>query len=393
MLPSSFSSGSQRDTISLIQALVSCRSITPNPGNSYALLEAILRPLGFSCTQVRFGDVTNFYARLGQTEPHLCFAGHVDVVPPGDEAAWTYDPFGGTIADESIWGRGVADMLGGIACFVSATQRLLKTAPSPFGSLSFLLTSDEEGPATHGLQKMVPWLQDRGEIPGCFLVGEPTGPVGELIKIGRRGSLTGTLQCYGTQGHIAYPEKADNPIPRLVRCVQELIQVPLDWAPCPDFPPSHLEITSIDVGNSVTNVIPATASARFGVRFNPLHTGARLQDTLQTLCDLHAGPHTLDLTIHGEPFLTQDTPWIETVIGAMKSVTGKVPRKDTGGGTSDGRFLIQLAPVIECGLPNTTIHQIDEHVSLKDLALLESLYEALLKEIYSSKNLKKKILS
>lgn len=360
--------------------LIRCPSITPEEGGALLLIQQLLKERGFSTEIVVFEEVTNLYARLGKAGPHLCFAGHTDVVPVGDRAGWMVDPFGGVIQDGKLWGRGAADMKGAIACFITAVDHFLKSASLVEGSISLLLTSDEEGPAVHGIQKMISWLKERGEVPDLCLIGEPTGPheVGKMLKIGRRGSITGRLTCMGKQGHIAYPHLADNPIPRLLRCLEALTTFSLDEG-TQYFEPSRLEITSVDVGNPVTNIIPHQASARFGIRLNTTHKSADLCTWVRTVCDTLGGKHTLELTSHGEAFLTTDAEKIALISQAVEEVMGQAPELSTTGGTTDGRFLIHLCPVVECGLPEDTIHQVNEHVSLNDLMLLERIYGQILK--------------
>lgn len=367
----------------LAASLIRCPSVTPQEGGALQLIQGFLEARGFSTTCVVFEDVTNLFARYGTGGPHLCFAGHTDVVPAGDLEGWRVDPFGGIVQEGKLWGRGAADMKGAIACFMTAVDQFLKKTPRFTGSISFLLTSDEEGLAVHGTQKMVSWLRERNEIPDMCLIGEPTGPyeVGKMIKVGRRGSITGRLTCLGQQGHIAYPHLADNPIPRLLRCLQALTATPLDEG-TPHFEPSRLEITSIDVGNPVTNIIPHQATARFGLRLNTVHKATDLCSWLRQTCTTEGGYHTLDLTVHGEAFLTTHLEKIALVSQAVEAVTGQKPEESTTGGTTDGRFLIHLCPVVECGLPEETIHQVNEHVSLKDLTLLEKIYGEVLRRFF-----------
>lgn len=371
--------------LDLAADLIRCPSVTPTEGGALLLIQAFLAKRGFSTDVVVFEDVTNLYARYGKTGPHLCFAGHTDVVPVGSLESWSVDPFGGLLQEDKLWGRGAADMKGAIACFMVAVDHFLTHRSLTQGSISFLLTSDEEGPALNGVQRMLPWLQARGEIPDLCLIGEPTGPqeVGKMIKIGRRGSITGRLICIGKQGHIAYPYLADNPIPRLLSCLQALTAAPLDQGSAA-FEPSRLEITSIDVGNPVTNIIPAQAAARFGIRLNTAHKAADLCAWVRQVCAEKGGSHTLDLTVHGEAFLTTDGEKISLISQAVEDVMGQKPEWSTAGGTTDGRFLIHLCPVVECGLPEATIHQVDEHVSFQDLFLLEKIYGQILRLFFKS---------
>lgn len=363
-------------TLDLARQLVRCPSLTPQEAGTFDIVESVLRPLGFHTQRLQINNVCNFYGRRGTRPPHLCFVGHVDVVPPGHQEGWCVNPFEGIIQDNKFWGRGVADMKGAIACFLSALEQ--NNIPQE-GSISLLLTSDEEGPALDGIRQMVPWIQKNHEIPDLYLVGEPTGEgVGNEIKIGRRGSITGALVCKGKQGHIAYPHLAKNPIPPLLLCLQELCLTPLDKGD-DLFEPSHLEITSIDVGNTVSNIIPHEAKALFGLRFNTQHTAHNLCQWIEKTCRQHAKEHTLSLQNNGEAYLTRHPFFIETIQKALHHVTGKTPRLSTSGGTTDGRFLSVLGPVIECGLPEDTIHQVNEHVLVDDLLLLTSAYQNILR--------------
>ncbi len=365
--------------ISIAQALIQRLSVTPQEAGTLDFIEGLLKPRGFQTTRHLFGDVDNLFARLGACGPHLCFVGHVDVVPVGDEASWSVPPFAGVIQDQHLWGRGAADMKGAIACFLAAVTAFLDQTASFQGSISLLLTSDEEGPAVDGIQRLIPWLRENQHIPDLFLIGEPTGlgRVGKEMKIGRRGSLTGCLAYHGKQGHIAYPHLADNPIPRLLACLQDLLALPLDKG-TPFFEPSRLEVTSIDVGNPVTNIIPAQAQARFGIRFNTEQRPELLSQKIEEICKRHGENYTLELTNHGCAFLTQDEKPIAWVSQAVEQVVGAKPALSTSGGTSDGRFLTTLAPVIELGLPEDTIHQVDERVALKDLEVLTQIYHHVL---------------
>ncbi|MGL5719819.1 MAG: succinyl-diaminopimelate desuccinylase [Alphaproteobacteria bacterium] len=365
--------------ISIAQALIQRPSVTPQEAGTLDFIEDLLKPRGFQTTRHLFGDVDNLFARVGACGPHLCFVGHVDVVPVGDEASWSVPPFAGVIQDQHLWGRGAADMKGAIACFLAAVTGFLEQTKAFEGSISLLLTSDEEGPAVDGIQRLIPWLQENQHIPDLFLIGEPTGlgHVGTEMKIGRRGSLTGGVAYHGKQGHIAYPHLADNPIPRLLACLQDLLALPLDKGTA-FFEPSRLEVTSIDVDNPVTNIIPAQAQARFGIRFNTEQRPELLSQKIEEICKRHGESYTLELTNHGCAFLTQAEKPIAWVSQAVEQVIGKKPALSTSGGTSDGRFLTILAPVIELGLPEDTIHQVDERVALKDLEVLTQIYHHVL---------------
>ena len=370
----------EKNVVELASDLIRYPSITPHEAGCLTDLHALLAKEGFSSHLVVFEDTTNLYTRFGQEGPHLCFAGHVDVVPPGPESLWMFPPFEPTCHEGKMYGRGIADMKGAIACFLSAAASFIKL---PFrGSLSLLLTSDEEGIGINGIPKMIPWLKERHEIPDVILIGEPTGrEVGKDMQIGRRGSVTGHVRFKGTQGHIAYPHLADNPLPRLISCVQKLIELPLDQGD-QFFEASRLEITSIDTGNPTVNIIPGAAEVRFGIRFNPHQNAIELSEKVEQICESVGGPHELVLRHSGDPFLTQNTSWINCVHRALKEVTHSDPHHTTQGGTTDGRFLCHIAPVLEVGLPETTIHQVNEHVAVEDLKTLAQLYKAILKSYF-----------
>jgi succinyl-diaminopimelate desuccinylase len=367
----------QADPVSLAQALIRCPSVTPADGNAQATLADALRDLGFAVHRLRFAGIENLFARLGETSPHICFAGHTDVVPPGPH--WHTDPFGAELADGQLYGRGACDMKGAIAAFVAAIPAAL---PLTQGSISLLITGDEEGQATDGTVRVLEWMAQNNQIPDMCLVGEPTNPItlGEVIKIGRRGSLNATLTVHGTQGHVAYPRRADNPVHRLLTALSALTAAPLDagtgW-----FEPSGLQITSVDVGNPATNVIPAEAIARLNIRFNDRHTGASLTTWLQETIAPHAPRFDLDVAVSGEAFLTEPGPFTQLLSEAIKQVTGITPRLDTGGGTSDARFIARYCPVAEFGLVGATMHKADESVSLADLRSLTQIYAGILHSV------------
>jgi len=371
------------DPVSLAQALIRCASVTPADAGAQSVLRAVLEPLGFACTDLPFGEgearIENLYARIGSGAPHFCFAGHTDVVPPGN-APWADDPFAATIRDGRLFGRGACDMKGAIACFAAAAARhLAARGGRPAGSVSLLITGDEEGPAVNGTMRMLDWLAARGEIPDFCLVGEPTNVerLGDMVKIGRRGSMNGTITVHGTQGHVAYPHLADNPVLRLVRMLEALTAEPLDqgtnW-----FQPSSLQPTTFDVGNPATNVIPARAAARFNIRFNDRHTGESLTRWVRERLDAAGGRYTLDVEVSGEAFLTRPGADVERLSAAIEAVTGIKPRLDTGGGTSDARFIARHCPVAEFGLVGRTMHKADENVPVADLLALTEIYAAVL---------------
>jgi succinyl-diaminopimelate desuccinylase len=371
------------DPVALAQALIRCPSITPVDHGALGVVEHALGELGFVCHRLRFEEdgtapVENLYARLGEGSPHLCFAGHTDVVPPGDVASWQVDPFAGKVRGDVLYGRGAVDMKGAIACFMAATARVLD-AQRPAGSISFLITGDEEGPAINGTRKVLAWLTKRGEAPDACLVGEPTNAqrLGDTIKIGRRGSLTGRLTVRGIQGHAAYPERADNPIPRLLAMLQALSSEQLDGG-SEHFEPSRLVITSVDVGNAASNVIPAEARAVFNVRFNDRHTTRTLETTLRARLDATGGDYRLETSNGAEAFVTTPGAFTDLLEALIERDLGVLPELSTSGGTSDARFIKDVCPVVEFGLVGATIHQVDERVPVADLEALTRFYQALL---------------
>ena len=358
-------------TLDHAKALIACASVTPDEAGCYAYLETVLQDMGFVTQRCDFGSVKNLYATRGNQGPHCMFAGHVDVVPAGAESAWSVPPFQPSIQDNHLWGRGAVDMKGAIAAFLGAME------PTPCNrTISVLLTSDEEGTAQDGTRKLVPWMKENNICPDVVILGEPTGTkVGEEIKIGRRGSVTATLEIQGSQGHIAYPENFQDPLHPLLRCLHQLTEHTLDEGN-EYFQPSRLQVTSLDVGNLVTNITAHRAKAMWGVRFNPLHTCQSLMAWMHKVCAETLGhlPYTLDMQPHGPAYLTQDHRWIERIVQSVKEGCASIPKLSTTGGATDGRFLIDCAPVIECGLPETTMHQGNERVHLDDLRRLENIY-------------------
>ncbi len=364
------------DPLPLAQALIRCNSVTPADGGAQDVLAAALEPMGFTVWRLPFGTTPNLFARRGEAGPHLCFAGHTDVVPAG-AGAWSADPFGGEVRDGVLLGRGACDMKGAIAAFVAAV------ADSPRGqrSISLLITGDEEGPATDGTVRVLDWMEQHGHVPDLCLVGEPTNPakLGEVIKIGRRGSLNAAITVHGTQGHAAYPHKADNPVHRLLRALSALTAAPRD-AGTAWFEPTTLQVTSVDVGNTATNVIPAAASARLNMRFNDLHTGRGLEAWLRATIGQHADRFDLAVDVSGESFLTEPGPMVDRLRAAIGRACGTEPRLDTGGGTSDARFIARHCPVAEFGLVGATMHQVDERVPVAELRALAGAYREVLAE-------------
>ncbi len=372
--------------IQLTEALIRCESVTPNEGGALQLVHDVLKPAGFTCHRMTFSeagtaDVENLYARLGTTAPNLCFAGHTDVVPPGEVAAWTSPPFEPTIRNGKLYGRGAVDMKGGVAAFIAAAMRQQRAEGGALsGSISLLITGDEEGDAINGTAKVLDWLKDRNETLDACVVGEPSNPntLGDEIKIGRRGSLTCTLTVAGRQGHAAYPAKADNPVPKLVHILNRLAGERIDDGTA-DFQRSNLEITVLDGPNTASNVIPGSATATFNIRYNDLWDRETMSNWVRLQCEAacHGRDVSYDLSFAGtgEVFLTKPGPLVDTMVSAVSEVTGKTPALTTSGGTSDARFIKDLCPVIEFGLVNQTIHMVDEHTDLNDLEQLTKVYQ------------------
>ncbi len=371
----------------LAAELIRRPSVTPKDEGALGVVAAALAGLGFVCHPLAFGDgegrVENLYARFGDGRPNLCFAGHTDVVPTGPIEAWSMPPFAGSCRDGMLYGRGAVDMKGAIAAFICAAERFLGERGAGFaGSISLLITGDEEGAAENGTQKVLDWLGRRGEALDACIVGEPTSAaaLGDMVKIGRRGSLTGRLRVRGVQGHTAYPHLADNAAHRLVRMLHSLATAELDRG-SPHFQPSSLQIATIDVGNPAANVIPGEARAVFNVRFNDRWTGDSLQRWLGARLDGIGGDYTLDVTVSGEAFRVSSAAVGDPLAAAIRKVTGRTPEISTTGGTSDARFIQASCPLAEFGLVGVTMHQADERVDLADLARLTEIYRNFL-EIY-----------
>ncbi|MGE4278599.1 MAG: succinyl-diaminopimelate desuccinylase [Magnetospirillum sp.] len=373
-----------KDPVGLAAELIQCASVTPDDAGARDLLAGWLRQLGFECHDVDSATggplIRNLYARRGQDGVNFCFAGHTDVVPVGS-SSWSVDPFGGQVLNERLYGRGAADMKGAIACFVAAVARFLDKGEAA-GSISLLITGDEEGPAVDGTVKVLDWLVARGEKLDACIVGEPTNPnrLGEMMKIGRRGSLNGKLTVFGTQGHAAYPHLADNPIPRLLAMLNALNAEPLDHG-SPHFQASTLTFTTVDVGNPATNVIPAQAKAGFNIRFNDLHSGASLEKWIRHTLDVLGGDYELTIEVSGESFLTQPGALSKAVADCAQAVTGLRPEESTTGGTSDARFIKNHCPVLEFGLVSQTMHKVDENVLVADLESLAQIYQGVLERL------------
>jgi succinyl-diaminopimelate desuccinylase len=385
-----------------LAALIRCPSVTPAEGGALDAMEAMLTPLGFAVERPVFSDsgtpdVENLYARRSGNGPHLMFAGHTDVVPPGDAASWTHPPFAADIADGQMYGRGAVDMKGGIACFAAAVARHVERYGGLKGSVSFLITGDEEGPAVNGTVKLLEWAAAKGESWDAAIVGEPTNPerLGDAIKVGRRGSLSGAVTVNGTQGHSAYPHLADNPVRGLLQLADALLVPDFDQG-TENFQPTNLEITSVDVGNPAANVIPARATLAFNVRFNDTWTVETLQAEIRGRLDRAAAdstyrkgrrePVAFELAWRENPghvFLTRDERLIETLGHAVHAVTGRTPELSTSGGTSDARYVKDYCPVVEFGLVGRTMHMIDERVALSDLETLTRIYGRFLEEWFA----------
>ena len=371
----------------LLQALIRCPSVTPVDAGAQVLLAAELTKLGFECHHLPFGEgeeeTPNLFARLGTQGPHLCFAGHTDVVPPGDENAWTFGPFNPEIKDGVMYGRGASDMKGGVAAFVAGVAAYLENN-QPKGSISLLITGDEEGRALHGTVKVLEWMKAHGHVPDVAIVGEPTNPatLGQEIKIGRRGSLRGFLSVTGKQGHVAYPHLAENPLPALVKLLDALADYEFD-AGNTFFPPTNLEITTIDVGNAASNIIPAQGKAAFNIRFNDHWSRESLIAKVTEILDSVSEAYEITFEGEAESFLTQPGDWSDIVRGAVQDVTGKTAEFTTNGGTSDARFVVQYCPVVEFGGINATIHQVDENIRIDDLEKLTKIYTRVLERYFA----------
>ncbi len=381
------------DPIALSQALIRCPSVTPVEGGTLDVLVGALEPLGFTCHRLKFSaedtpDIENLYARIGNGEPNFCFAGHVDVVPVGSGAAWTVDPFGGEIKQDRLFGRGAADMKSAVAAFVAAAAAYLEKNGPPAGSISLLITGDEEGPAVNGTKKMLEWAAEQGEVFDACLVGEPTSPetLGEMIKIGRRGSIICRLTVTGIQGHTAYPHLADNPVHKLIAVLNALTTIPLDQG-TQHFQPSSIAVTSVDVGNAATNVTPEKATAVFNVRYSDLHTSASLRDWIEghirAVLGENATDVELEIDLTGESFLTPPGPLSDLISGAVETVTGRTPELGTAGGTSDARFIKDYCPVAEFGLVGRTMHKVDEFVDIADITALTEIYRLVIERYFA----------
>ena len=387
-----------KDPVALAQALIRCPSVTPHENGVLTQVQTWAKALGFSVERPIFTDkntpdIENLYARIGRNGPHLAFAGHTDVVPVGDEKAWNFPPFEGAIKDDKLYGRGAVDMKGGIACFIAAVARYLEKNPLE-GSLSLLITNDEEGPGINGTIKLLKWAADKGEKWDAAIVGEPTNPnnLGDMIKIGRRGSLSGIITVTGHQGHVAYPERAANPLDLVIKLCEALKNPVMDKG-SENFEPSNLEITTIDTGNTATNVIPQQSVIRFNVRYNDNWTAETLKQEIKKRLNSVklekkgslVPTFKIDWVISpGGVFLTKNDELVGCLSNAIKTVTGRTPELSTSGGTSDARFIKDYCPVVEFGLVGKTMHMVDECVALDDLEKLTKIYENFLATFFNA---------
>jgi succinyl-diaminopimelate desuccinylase len=375
--------------LEILQSLIRCPSVTPAEAGALSFLEGILEPAGFACRRLRFGEVDNLFARFGTGRPHVCFAGHADVVPPGDEALWRHPPFAAEVADGKVYGRGASDMKGPLAAMVAAAIAFARDSKPDFrGSVSLLVTCDEEGPSVDGTARVLGWLAENDLVPDHCIVGEPTSSdaLGDAIKIGRRGSVHFTITATGTQGHTAYPQFADNPVPKLARLIDRVASEPLD-AGTVHFEPSTLAVTTFDVANPANNVIPASARAHFNIRFNSLHDAASLHEWVNRHCDAVAselgGRFTVAVAENADCFITEPGPLVDLVSAAVERETGRKPALTTTGGTSDARFVKDYCPVIEFGPTNATIHKADECIALTELEGLVRIYGRVLEGYFA----------
>lgn len=371
---------SDHAAVTLSQELIACPSVTPIDAGALDVLEDYLTAVGFTCHRKIFKDVDNLYARIGTTAPNLCFAGHTDVVPPGDLSLWTYPPFDGVINDGKLYGRGTTDMKCAIAAFAVAANRFVENNNDNLGgSISLLITGDEEGPSINGTVKMLPWITEMDETLDACIVGEPTNPLilGTMMKIGRRGSMNMQLDVSGTQGHSAYPHLADNPIPHMVKMLSALIDQPLDQG-SDHFQPSTLTVTTVDVGNPASNVIPSDVSAAFNIRFNDLHTGESMEQLIRGRLDKVGPPYELSSKVSGTSFVSQPGKLTTVVANAVEKITGHTPEASTTGGTSDARFIKDYCTVVEFGMISDAAHKTDENVKVDDIIALTDIYQTII---------------
>ncbi len=371
------------DALELTRALIACPSVTPADAGCQALMTARLAASGFSIETLQFGSVTNLWARRGDAHPVLCFAGHTDVVPTGPLEEWRSDPFTPVIRDGVLYGRGAADMKSGLAAMVTATEEFVAAHPDHRGSIAFLITSDEEGPSVDGTKRVVEALKARGESIDWCIVGEPSSgqTVGDTIKIGRRGSLSGRLTVHGVQGHVAYPQLAENPVHTLAPALAELTARTWDAGDA-FFQPTTFQISNLNAGTGAPNVIPGELKARFNLRYCPVQTVEALKRTVEDILARHGVRYTLEWYVSGEPFYTPPGELSQAAVDAITAVTGTAPQLSTGGGTSDGRFIAPLgAQVVELGVTNATIHKVNECVRIEEIGLLHRMYRGVLERL------------
>jgi len=384
------------DSVPILQGLIRCKSVTPAEGGALTYLEDLLSEHGFVCQRLIFReegtpDVENLFARFGTSAPHFCFAGHTDVVPEGHAEDWSHPPFAAEIADGYVFGRGACDMKGSIAAFAAAAIDYVRTARKFKGSISLLITGDEEGPAVNGTVKVLQWMRDNGHVPDVCLVGEPSSvdTLGDTIKIGRRGSISFTVTVEGRQGHVAYPQKADNPVPKLARFVDHISQAKLDEGN-DHFDPSTLAVTTFDVGNSATNVIPTRATVKFNIRFSTEHSFESLQawvdEQIKAVKSDLGGKWSVTATEGADAFLTEPGACIGMLQDAVERETGILPKLSTSGGTSDARFVKDYCPVLEFGPTNATIHQTDERISIEELRGTQAVYGRVLTDFFNNRS-------
>ena len=371
------------DALELTRALIACPSVTPADAGCQALMTKRLAASGFSIETLQFGSVTNLWARRGDAGPVLCFAGHTDVVPTGPLEEWRSDPFTPVIRDGVLYGRGAADMKSGLAAMVTATEEFVAAHPDHRGSIAFLITSDEEGPSVDGTKRVVEALKARGETIDWCIVGEPSSgqTVGDTIKIGRRGSLSGRLTVHGVQGHVAYPQLAENPVHTLAPALAELTARTWDAGDA-FFQPTTFQISNLNAGTGAPNVIPGELKARFNLRYSPVQTVEVLKKTVEDILARHGVRHTIEWYVSGEPFYTPPGELSQAAVDAITAVTGAAPQLSTGGGTSDGRFIAPLgAQVVELGVTNATIHKVNECVRVEEIGLLHRMYRGVLERL------------
>ena len=371
------------DALELTHALIACPSVTPADAGCQALMTERLAAIGFRIETLQFGSVTNLWARRGDVSPVLCFAGHTDVVPTGPLEEWRSDPFTPVIRDGVLYGRGAADMKSGLAAMVTATEQFVAAHPDHRGSIAFLITSDEEGPSVDGTKRVVEALKARGETIDWCIVGEPSSGqrVGDTIKIGRRGSLSGRLTVHGVQGHVAYPQLAENPVHTLAPALAELTARTWDAGDA-FFQPTTFQISNLNAGTGAPNVIPGELKARFNLRYSPVQTVEVLKKTVEDILARHGVRHTIEWYVSGEPFYTPPGELSQAAVDAISAVTGAAPQLSTGGGTSDGRFIAPLgAQVVELGVTNATIHKVNECVRIEEIGLLHRMYRGVLERL------------